>query len=455
MLTRIEIDGFKTFEGMALDLSPFAVILGPNASGKSNLFDAIRFLSQLASDDLRTASRGLRGEPHELFRRGPDGEPGTRMQLAAEVLLEPRVRDPWGDEVELVHSRLRYEVVIERIQNKRGIERLVVVREEARPITRAQDSWPLAKSASSAFRAAFLKYGSRTRSPLLETVLKDGKPTFLIHRDPSRERARPAEAAESTILSSMASAEFPHLFALADELRSWRFLQLDPSSLRKPSPVIAPEALTPDGANLAAVLARIQAETASEQQPRGVLAEIAAALAALIPGVTGLSVHEDRRTREYHVDIALRDGPAFNSRVVSDGTLRVLALLTVLYDPKSRGLICFEEPENGVHPARLSTLIQKLQALITDPTEQEQPEGPFSQILMNSHSPVVLSALSKRWRHSSEVIFADIVSVADPVARKVTRKTRLRPIAQELFSDEGRTVPWEVQRYLATANTQA
>ena len=45
MLTRIEIDSFKTFEGFGLDLGPMQVILGPNASGKSNLFDAIRLLS--------------------------------------------------------------------------------------------------------------------------------------------------------------------------------------------------------------------------------------------------------------------------------------------------------------------------------------------------------------------------------------------------------------------------
>jgi predicted ATP-dependent endonuclease of OLD family len=44
MLTRIEIDGFKTFRDFALDVPPFLVVLGRNASGKSNLFDAIQFL---------------------------------------------------------------------------------------------------------------------------------------------------------------------------------------------------------------------------------------------------------------------------------------------------------------------------------------------------------------------------------------------------------------------------
>ena len=73
MLTRIEIDGFKTFEGFALDLQPFSAIVGLNASGKSNLFDAIRFLSLLAQFDVRTAMQGLRGEPEELFRRTEAG----------------------------------------------------------------------------------------------------------------------------------------------------------------------------------------------------------------------------------------------------------------------------------------------------------------------------------------------------------------------------------------------
>jgi AAA15 family ATPase/GTPase len=52
MLTRIEIDGFKTFEDFGLDLKPLTAIVGPNASGKSNLFDALRFLSLLAQYDI-------------------------------------------------------------------------------------------------------------------------------------------------------------------------------------------------------------------------------------------------------------------------------------------------------------------------------------------------------------------------------------------------------------------
>jgi AAA15 family ATPase/GTPase len=93
MLTRVEIDGFKSFENFELALPPFAVILGPNASGKSNLFDALRLLSRLAVMDVRSAMRELRGEPNELFRHLPDGSIAPRMRFAVETLLEARVKD--------------------------------------------------------------------------------------------------------------------------------------------------------------------------------------------------------------------------------------------------------------------------------------------------------------------------------------------------------------------------
>ena len=57
MLTRIEIDGFKTFENQAIDLTPFTAIIGNNAAGKSNLFDAIQLLSHLATRDVAEAMR--------------------------------------------------------------------------------------------------------------------------------------------------------------------------------------------------------------------------------------------------------------------------------------------------------------------------------------------------------------------------------------------------------------
>jgi len=456
MLTRIEIDGFKTFENFSLDLGPFVVVLGANASGKSNLFDAVQLLANLATKGLREATYGLRGEVHELFRTVGSGAPTSKMRFAVEVLVEPRVKDPWGSQVELTHTRMRYEVAIERRQDERGIERLIVSDEKVSPILGKDD--PLKYSPE--FKEVFLRYARR--SSWLTTTPKEGKTVFEIHQDGKAGRTRSAEAAEATVLSSITTSEFPHLFALREELRSWRFLQLDPAFLRRPSPITAPELLLPDGSNLAAVLARIMMETKEKDRPKGILSDIAAELATIIPGVTDLDVVFDPHAREYRIDVATRDGNPYTSRVLSDGTLRVLALLTMLYDPKHRGLACFEEPENGVHPARLRALVQRLRELVTDTSSCDLDEDePLSQLVMNSHSPVVLSALAPDKRGAeSRAVFADLVTVTDPVSKEIRRKTRIRKIR---LQDQGElqvnksgefVTSFEVDKYLSTVNRE-
>jgi hypothetical protein len=90
--TRIEIDGFKTFRGFELELRPFMVIAGANATGKSNLFDAVQLLARLAEDDLRTAVSSLRGEPYRW--RGAGARLAERLGTL-ERPLEERQRDCW------------------------------------------------------------------------------------------------------------------------------------------------------------------------------------------------------------------------------------------------------------------------------------------------------------------------------------------------------------------------
>ncbi|WP_298234436.1 AAA family ATPase [uncultured Azohydromonas sp.] len=432
MLTRIEIDGFKTFENLAVDLAPFVVILGSNAAGKSNLFDAIQLLSNLATQDVSEAIKDMRGEPMELFRRTPKGQ-ATRMSFAVEVLVDPSVRDPWGSEVNLGHTRMRYEVVLELREVRPGIPRVLVASENARPILRMEDSWARALRPTRAFRSKHLKYSRK--KPLLTTERTSaGSAIFNVHQDGKAGRTRPASAAEATVLYSITNAEFPHLFALREEMRNWRLLQLDPALLRRPAPATAPDLLTPDGSNLAAVLARIKLETASETRPTGALADITAELNALIPGVNGLDASLDQTRGEYRAELTMRDGLPFSSRVVSDGTLRVLALLTLLHDPRHRGLVCFEEPENGVHPARLKQLVHGLRDMVTRPERFEETDvAPLNQLLLNSHSPVVLSALVGPTLQSrgDPVLFADTSSVVDPERGEVRRHTRLRPVMRE------------------------
>ena len=325
---------------------------------------------------------------------------------------------------------------------------------------RKDDRWARAIRPAEAFRNTHLRY--TRQKPWLTTDDKPEGLTFSVHQDGNQGRNRPASAAEATVLYSITNAEFPHLFALREEMRNWRLLQLDPALLRKPVPVTAADVLSPDGSNLAAVLAQLKAETASSTRPNGILTDIAAELNSLIPDISKLDVALHEASREYRIDLTMRDGLPFTSRVISDGTLRMLALLTLLHDPRHRGLVCFEEPENGVHPARIKQLITRLRDMVTAPSGDTGEDGPasLSQLLINSHSPVVLSALIDKDRHSLHgmVLFADTATVTVPEKKEARRKTRLRPIRPNpqlaLISDEdspqGFVSDFEVRRVLET-----
>ncbi|WP_295390431.1 hypothetical protein [uncultured Thiodictyon sp.] len=114
------------------------------------------------------------------------------------------------------------------------------------------------------------------------------------------------------MLSSITNAEFPHLFALREELRHWHLLQLDPALLRRPVPTTAADILAADGSNLAAVLARLKAETATEAHPSGILTDIAADLNNLIPGIGRMDAQLHEASREYRIELTMRDGLPFS-----------------------------------------------------------------------------------------------------------------------------------------------
>ena len=92
MLTRLEANGFKNLLDFRVDFGPFNCIAGPNGVGKSNVFDAIRFLSLLTDHTLTGAALAVRGsdpetsDPRDLFWTDGSGRAGE-LPLAAEILI--------------------------------------------------------------------------------------------------------------------------------------------------------------------------------------------------------------------------------------------------------------------------------------------------------------------------------------------------------------------------------
>jgi len=73
---------------------------------------------------------------------------------------------------------------------------------------------------------------------------------------------------------------------------------------------------------------------------------------------------------------------------LSDGTLRFLTLAILRADPKADGLICIEEPENGIHPAKILEMVRLLRDLAVDPMEEPSTDNPLRQVIIATHSPI-------------------------------------------------------------------
>jgi predicted ATPase len=439
MLTRIEIDGFKTFEDFNLDLSPFTAIVGPNASGKSNLFDALRFLSLLAQFDIRTAMQDLRGQPEELFRQTSAGIK-DKLKFAIEVLLDETGTDAFGTTYVISAQRLRYELELSLILDIEGHPKGVFVsREHCRPISKMEDSAPY-------LRHVKINYNARI-SPFIR--LNDAQDAIEVRQDGRQKHGRPVSLslhqASRTALSTISTAEFPHLYALRGLLTHMRFLEINPNAARNANDRFEERILKPDASNLSAVLARLKDETGDDIRPNGILSDIAADLASLIPSVSELQVQNDQRVRQFSFSIGFTGELSFSSRVISDGTIRLLALLTVLNDPDRRGSLCFEEPENGVHEGRIPTLVRFLRDATTLPLKGKLGSPAF-QIIINTHSPAVMHALL-----DSEIVAADTVTTLDPKSKSRSGRTRMRigiqPTA-DLVNPETHLTRTEVEKLL-------
>src|SRR4051794_36910751 len=105
MITQMEINGFKTFTKFKMEFAPLTIIAGANASGKSNLFDAMQLLSRIVETDLKTAFSEQRGDASELFTRYGNGTNAVEMSFAVELLLDKNIKDKFGGEALLKYTR--------------------------------------------------------------------------------------------------------------------------------------------------------------------------------------------------------------------------------------------------------------------------------------------------------------------------------------------------------------
>ncbi len=382
MIHRIHIQRYKSLRDVDVTLKPLSVLFGPNAAGKSNFFDALQLLSRIAgSRSLKEAFEPpYRGKPMESFSFDEMGMEGlmrresVSFQIEADIELSPAVIAAVNKEIletrrgqatdgngagatktasYIHHTSLRYGIEI-GITPRSGVlhvsdEYLIPLGLDGKPKSRPR---PFLEKVS---QRIHLRMEGQSHPTYFDR--------YLDHAIVSRPHYAP---------------HYPHLTALKKELQSWFFYYFEPRErMRAATGVKEVRHVGLMGEELAAFLNTLKNLDAPQFRA------VEKALHSLIPSITGIRT-EVNRVGE--VELSLMEGPvAMPARVLSEGTLRALGLLSLSGVKEPPAVIGFEEPENGVHPRRIRDIAKILES---------RAESGNTQLIVTTHSPILPDHIS-------------------------------------------------------------
>ena len=387
---------FKNFADETLKVGPFTVIIGANASGKSNIRDAFRFLhgigrgytlAEILGGKYGTGGyrewAGIRGATNEIIRFSN-----------SEFSINIRANVPGGG--------LNYTLETEYDDFRSGGFR--VTHEEL--IYRGKTVY-------------------RGRG-LLETIWVDSA-KGLERGDPVGQPFRseqPALLQETAVLGEDPLIEDESSRQMRSILSSIHFLDLVPDRIREPT-FPGQNMLGDGGENLPSVLEAICTDSERERTLMSWLQEL-----------TPMDVKDFDFPRDpsgrIHLQIVERNGRKVSAYSASDGTLRFLGILAALLSPNEGGVYFFEEIDNGIHPNRLW--------LLTDLIEQQTAKGGV-QVITTTHSPALLSWMREETFENTSVVYRDQYW-ADSVIRPIADLYNLRELRKTDTLGELHTVGW-------------
>ncbi|MFP4216680.1 MAG: AAA family ATPase [Phycisphaerae bacterium] len=383
MIDRIHIKGYKSLRDVEVELEPLTVLFGPNAAGKSNFLDALQLLSRMiTSETLKDAFEPpYRGKPLESFSFPPGGigellqQESARFSIEVDMTLSRKLvdrvnreiselRKPHGEREQgeegtgtsprVREHRLRYMVEVQ-IRPQSGI--LEVTNELLAPLT--------AKGKVSGSRNAFIERSKKSHRLHLRMEKQSHPRYFDLGLD-------------HTVLSRpLYAPHHPHAVAAQKEMASWMFCYFEPRErMRAPSPVKEVRHIGLMGEELAPFLNTLY--NTDTVRFRGV----ERALKSIIPSIEGISVQVNQSGE---VELRLQEGECLvPASVVSEGTLRILGILSLRAADKSPAVIGFEEPENGVHPRRIGLIAELMKSI---------PSGGDTQLIVTTHSPILPNSI--------------------------------------------------------------
>ena len=426
MLTRLEVNGFKNLVDFSLDLGPYTCIAGANGVGKSNIFDAIRFLSLLTDRTINESALQIRSSGQDTGRIADlfftsDGRSAERMEFAAEMIVDREVVDDFGRQGKSSSTFLRYEVAFRHEPPSASagpLGGLVLEREKLHhiPSGKAVERLGFPHSAAK-FRGSVIHNTRRGSGYISTTDGTTAEPGMIvIHQDGgSSGRARPAAKAERaprTIIGTENTAATPTILAARREMQGWRILALEPSAMRRPDKFTDTPGITADGGHIPVTLdhlAQRASASGNGSAPDDILGRIVARLSGLVPVRAVRPVRDDVR-QLFSIELEERSGICLQANSISDGTLRFLALAAIAEATDTAGLYCMEEPENGIHPEKLSAMSRLLHDIAVDADEAVDDDNPLQQVIVATHSPYFVQLQAEQ----------ELVLAKNPAVRSVS-----------------------------------
>ncbi|MDA8162604.1 MAG: ATP-binding protein [Desulfobacteraceae bacterium] len=372
MITLIEAKDFRCLRYIHQPLGPFHVLVGPNASGKTTFLDVVAFLGALVSDGLEAAIE----ERTQNFQDLLWGRTGSGFELALEAAIPDEKRDALRDKG---YDTVRYEIALgidtDTKENVISTEKVLLKKSSDAPLdTVLKEMFPeilfppetiITSSKTRGTQTVLNKVPGGNDNFYSEVYQEKGKgwtPSFKLGPRKSALGNLPEDESKFPVATWLKTL-------LADGIQ--RFV-LNSMLLRKASPPGQVRGFKPDGSNLPWVVDNLK------KQDPGNFQKWIEHLQTALPDLEAIDTIELPDTRHRYLSIYYSGGLRVPSWMVSDGTLRLLALTLPAYLKGFKGIYLIEEPENGIHPRAIETIFQSLSSIYD------------AQVLVATHSPVIL-----------------------------------------------------------------
>ncbi|MDE2785375.1 MAG: AAA family ATPase [Chloroflexota bacterium] len=163
-------------------------------------------------------------------------------------------------------------------------------------------------------------------------------------------------------------------------------MAFDPAAMRRPDRFTQPPGIAENGAHIPATLQHLSNFIGQHDPDYDLFAIVSSRLSELVP-VRRVNVVEDKERQLLALELRERSGLTVRANSISDGTLRFLALVALSEVFDDSAVVCMEEPENGIHPAKLGAMNRLLRDIAVDADEAVDFDNPLRQVIVATHSP--------------------------------------------------------------------